>query len=332
MKMHYSHRLSSGRLSQVIGAFIAIPVLGLIVLGMLMAKTEHLFEDKYVLFTNLKKAYGLEPGAPVLISGIPVGRVENVELDASGAVEVAMEVRERYRDLIRADSTAEIVKSGFVMGQTQVEIKKGDPTKAVLMEGGRLSAVEPRDIGELIAEAKPALESIQRTLAQAEQLTKDLQGTVQVGTRVMTNVERATGELPALVDSVKLTVQSVQQGAAALPELTVSVKKTMANVDGAVGDVRSMTKKLPAILDSTREAIGNVKTSTEDIKDMTKHLRKQVPGLVRDATSALEDTNTILRGAKKTFPVSLMVKNAESKAPADPDNGLRSLRGDQVGR
>ena len=39
-----------------------------------------MFERKYRLKTSLSKAYGLEPGAPVVVSGIRIGRVEQIDL------------------------------------------------------------------------------------------------------------------------------------------------------------------------------------------------------------------------------------------------------------
>jgi len=47
--MHYSHRLSSGRLAQIVGTFVVIPVLILVGAGFWMSRAEHLFEPKYSL-------------------------------------------------------------------------------------------------------------------------------------------------------------------------------------------------------------------------------------------------------------------------------------------
>jgi hypothetical protein len=62
-----------------------------------------------------------------------------------------------------------------------------------------------------------------------------------------------------------------------------------------------------------------------------KNLAKEMPPLVHTANATLEDVNTIVRGAKKTFPVSTMIKNAEPKETAR-GGGAQSLRGDQISR
>ena len=332
MKMHYSHGLSPSRLSQIIGAFIVIPMLALIVLGLFMARAEHLFETKYRLYTSMSNAYGLEPGSPVLVAGIPVGRVDAIELNDRGAVDVTLRLLDRYRDLIRTDSVANVGKSGIFMGQAQVEVTRGDPSKPALPDGGRLEAVEPRDYAEVLNDIKPVVKSVQHTLARVDELTKELQTTVQTGTRVLTNVEHATAELPDVVATVKRTTQAVEQSAAELPQITGAVKGTIQRVDGIVADVRDTTKKLPAVMDTAQDAVANVRSATASVKQLAQDLNRDVPGLVRTGQSTMEDVNRIVAGAKKTFPVSVMMKNAPPAPKPAVDDGLRSLRGDELSR
>ena len=113
--MHYSHRLSSGRLAQIVGTFVLIPVLILAVAGFWMSKTEHLFEPKYELLASLSKSYGLEPGAPVVVSGIRIGRVKQVDLNDRGTVDLLLQLSTRYQDMVRSNSELRITKSGVVV-------------------------------------------------------------------------------------------------------------------------------------------------------------------------------------------------------------------------
>jgi phospholipid/cholesterol/gamma-HCH transport system substrate-binding protein len=324
MKMHYSHRLSSSRVAQVVGLFVLIPLLGMIVAGLFIVKAESLFEEKYVLHSTLTRSYGLEPGTPVLIAGIPVGRVEGVDFDGT-AIKVSLKLLRKYQDKIREDSVASIGKSGLVMGQTQVEIAMGDPTKPLLRDGATLRAIEPKDYAALLGQVGPVLESVQRTLTRVEEISKDVQATVQTGGRVLANVEQATTSLPAVMASVQRTTGSLERTSASLPEVAASVKKTLAMVDGITADVKSVSRRLPDLVDTAHEAIENVRATTQTIRGVGK----EVPQLMRAAHSTLDDVNVITRGAKKTFPISTMVKNAG--APSAPaENGIRSLRGDQL--
>ena len=60
-------------------------------------RAEHLFEPKYSLMASLSKSYGLEPGAPVVVSGISIGRVKQVDLNDHGTVDLTLQLLTRYR-------------------------------------------------------------------------------------------------------------------------------------------------------------------------------------------------------------------------------------------
>lgn len=331
MKMHYSHQLAGQRIAQIVGAFVLVPLLGLVVVGIFMIKSEHLFEDKYQLRAALTKSYGLMPGDPVLISGITIGQVESIELNQAGTIDLTLRVLTRYQDMIRSDSVASLSKSGVFMGQNQVDVAMGDRTKPALTDGAAIAFVQPTDYAALLNEVrndvKPVLESVHRTMLRVEEITKDVQQTVQTGGRVLTHVEQTTRELPSIVSTVKQSAQSVQAATASLPEMTGSVKQTLKTVDGIVGDVKATSATLPGLAAAAKEAVTNIKVTTEAVKAVSR----DVPPMVRTAQATLEDVNTIIKGAKRTFPVSTMVKKAEAaEAAGRPGNGLQSLRGDQV--
>jgi phospholipid/cholesterol/gamma-HCH transport system substrate-binding protein len=328
MKMHYAHSMSWGRIAQIVGAFVMIPLAGLVVVGIFMAKAEHLFEEKYILVSTLTKSYGLEPGMPVLMSGIRIGRVQEVAFDEKGAIHLALQLLTQYQDKIRADSVASLNKSGVLVGQTQVQIVMGSREQPVLQDGATIKVVEPRDMAEMMDEVRPVLAAVQRTLLRVEDITKDVHAAVQTGGQVLVNVEKATRELPVVVASVQRTAASVEKTTASLPDLTASIKKTVTTVDHIAGDVRAVTGKLPAVTDSAKEAVDNIKAATESVKN----LAREMPPLVRTASTTLEDVNTIIRGAKKTFPVSTMIKNAEPREAGRSGSGLQSLRGDQIAK
>ena len=335
MRMHYSHSLTPNRISQIAGLFIVLPLLGLIVVGLFMAKSEQLFEKKYKLHANLTRSYGLEPGAPVLISGVPVGRVETVEFNNKGTIDLLLQLRERYKQFVRGDSVLTVAKSGVLMGQTQVSIQIGTSAKPELENGAMIKAVEPQDVTEMLEEFKPAIESVKSALLRLDDVMKDIQMTVQTGNRTLTNVEQATKEFPGVLASVERTVTSLEhtannidRTAAGLPEITGSVKKTLVRVDAAVADVRGATERLPGIVGAAQDAVNNIKATTESLKGVSK----QVPPLIRSAHGTLDDVQTIVRGAKQTFPVSVFVSNAGPVTRESSDSGLQSLRGDPASR
>jgi len=331
MAMHYSHRLSSGRLAQIVGTFILIPVLILLVAGFWMSKTEHLFEPAYHVKASLSKSYGLEPGSPVVVSGIPIGRVQQVDLNDRGTVELTLRLLARYQAMVRNNSELRITKSGVVVGQTQIDIGMGTSGSPVLADGAEIRVVEPRDIGDLVNEIEPVLAAVKQTLLRVETMTQDLQGGLKAGSKALEQVAQATQDLPAVVASVQRTVASVERTAAALPEMAGSMKRTLGLVDRVAADAQQTVGRLPAVLESAQSTLASVKRLSESVDEVSQEL---VP-VVQTAQVTLSDLSILVRGAKQTFPFNRFAHNAgpAPKQPSDvPPAGLPSLRGDQLRR
>lgn len=331
MAMHYSHQLSSGRLAQIVGTFVLIPVLILAVAGFWMSKTEHLFEPTYHLRASLSKSYGLEPGSPVVVSGIRIGRVKQVDLNERGTVDLHIQLLTRYQEMVKANSELRLIKSGVVVGQTQVDVGMGTSGSAILTDGETIHAVEPRDIGDLMNEIEPVLMAVKQTLLRVETITQDLQGGLKAGSKALEQVAQATQDLPAVVASVQRTVASIEQTAHTLPAMTGSIQRTLAVVDRVTADVQHTTHKLPAILESAQSTLSSVKRLSDSVGEVSQEL---VP-VLQTAHSTLTDVSILVRGAKQTFPFSRFAQNAgpatKNQATAVPSLP-QSLRGDQLPR
>ena len=329
--MHYSHRLSSGRLAQIVGTFVVIPLLILAGAGFWMSRAEHLFEPKYSLKASLSKSYGLEPGAPVVVSGISIGRVKRVDLNDRGTVDVMLQVLTRYQNMVKDNSELRITKSGVVVGQTQVDIGMGTAGSPALSDGATIRAVEPRDIGDLLNEVEPVLMAVKQTLLRVETITQDVQGGLKAGGKALEQVAAATQDLPSVVASVQRTIASVEQTATALPTMTGSIRRTLSVVDRVTADVQQATGRLPAILNSAESTLASVKRLSDSVDEVSQEL---IP-VIRTAEGTLTDVSTLVRGAKQTFPFNRFAQNAgppPKDSPMRSQPGTQSLRGDELRR
>jgi phospholipid/cholesterol/gamma-HCH transport system substrate-binding protein len=101
----------------------------------------------YDVSANFASAGGLQPGAPVQIAGVPVGRVASTSL-RDDAAHVVLELRRSVR--LPADSAASIRSQGLV-GETYVSIEPGHGT-AMLTPGDRIRHTVPAtDLEDAIA-------------------------------------------------------------------------------------------------------------------------------------------------------------------------------------
>jgi len=330
--MHYSHRLSQTRLHQIVGWFVLVPILVLVGVLVLVAQSENLFEEKYHVTTLFSESFGLKPGKQVMLLGIQIGKVTKVEVTEQNDDKVTMEILKKYQEKIRQNSIAKIGKSGGFVGEPQIEITVGNKSKPLVEEGEHLEAEEPFNIAELVAEVKPLVETVKKTLVRVEEITQDAHQAVRTGNETLGHVREASTRLPAVLENVKETTATIREAALSaseqLPAIVAGVRVSVDRAGEAVKDVKTTAAKLPAVVDSVQGSVDNVKAITGDLRS-TVH--QDVLPLVRSAQGTVDEVGEVVAGAKKTFPVSVFAAKgraarAEERAAVVP----RSLRADEV--
>src|SRR5210317_1601438 len=99
-----------------LGIFIfigsALLVIGIFMLG----NKEALFKPTFTVMTYFKNIEGLRNGAPVKLSGIDAGAVQDIKVvgDTVSLIEVKMRLLDEIRHFIKVDTEAEIQTEGLV--------------------------------------------------------------------------------------------------------------------------------------------------------------------------------------------------------------------------
>ena len=323
--MHYTHRLSQARIHQIVGWFVLVPVLILAGVLFVVGKNENLFEEKYKITTVFSEGYGLKIGYPVMLLGLQVGRIDTIEFTEQNNAQFTLNILKKYQDKIRADSKAEIGKSGGLFGEPQIEITPGKKSEPIVPPGGHIESDEPLN---LMAEAKVLLETVGKTLARVDVIAQEVQATIKTGQATLSHVEQASAGLPEVMGNIRDTSATIKQAskdiASEVPALTASARKSLNRVGDIVEDVKTTTAKLPA-------AVENVKAATEDLKGL---IHNDVPPLVSSVQGTMDDVSEIMAGAKKTFPISVFASKGRAARVEDSavtsSAGLRSLRADEL--
>ncbi len=329
--MHYSHRLSQTRLHQIVGGFVIIPLLIIGAVLVFVAKSEHLFEEKYLVTTLFSEGYGLKQGKAVVLLGIQIGKVKKVEFTDQNDAKITMEILSRYKEKIRKNSIAKVGKSGGFVGDQQIEITVGNKDKPVIEDGGYIEAEEPFNVAELMQEMKPLVERVKLALVRVEEITEGVHQAVKTGNETLGHVRDASTRLPAALENVKETTATIREAALStseqLPAIMASVRGSVDRAGDAVKDVKTTTAKLPNVVDTVQGSLDNVKAMTGDLKSM---VRQDVPPIVKSAQGTLDDVNEIVSGAKKTFPISTFSAHGRPAVPDGKGAAPRSLRADEV--
>jgi len=108
-----------------VGLFISIGV-GLVMLAIILLGGAESFLTKHNGYVaHFDSVDGLIPGAKVVLGGIRIGMVDSVEIDPdSRNIRVGLQIDDRFKVWLRADSTAEVETQG-VLGDKYVSVTAG---------------------------------------------------------------------------------------------------------------------------------------------------------------------------------------------------------------
>jgi phospholipid/cholesterol/gamma-HCH transport system substrate-binding protein len=231
-----------------LGLFIIIGVSLLVLAIFLVGDKNALFSKTFEVKAYFNDIQGLRSGATVRLSGIDVGSVSNVSIvdDATGRIEVRMNLVEDIKRFIRTDTKATISTEGLV-GSKVVVLKIGSTDAAHVGEGGVIQTEDPLGFDAIIAETQGIME-------YTKTLTMDL-------SEIISKVNKGEGTMGKILNDDELyneAVQLTQRADQSLTSITdelgrvteifnrlgEGVEKVVANVDSVVVEVDGIISNL----------------------------------------------------------------------------------------
>lgn len=309
-------RLQRG-ISPFKAGLIAI-VLIAVVAYVAMTKTNP-FANPYELHAAFRDAGGLQPNAPVRISGVEVGKVTDVEsIDDSGAVRVSMELDEDALPLHR-DARLKVRPRILLEGNMFVDLSPGSPSAKELADGATLPIdqtaiavslpeilnVLQKDVGSdlqtLLREygsealghggaqafnaAIPYFEPAYRDAAITNDAllgadpTRDLQRVLRGQSETFGALASNPGALQDLVSDLDATAGALARQDASLAASIPALRDTLRAASPALG---KLNEALPTVRAFAAEALPGVRSSVPAL-DAAQPWLRQGRGLVRES-------------------------------------------------
>lgn len=145
-----------------IGIFVAAGAAIVIAMLLAVGGAQHPFARRVTLSTAFRDTAGLAVGSAVRLGGVDVGTVEAIgfapELTVK-EVSVALRVRARYLNRIRADSRAMLTPKGL-LGDMTVTITVGSATTPAVPPGGFVPGVEQQQLGQMVSSAYQGIDEL----------------------------------------------------------------------------------------------------------------------------------------------------------------------------
>lgn len=291
------------------GLEIKVGLLIVVSLGLLLGFVALLgglsLSPTYRVYVDYDFSGNIHTGAPVKISGIRVGKVEDIrflagryEDDVKRRVQVRLVVRieERAQSAIHEDAEFFVNTQG-VLGEQYLEIAPGSYDKPALPPESKVRGIDPPRTDLIIARLYEFLDSVTSLLREDKEVLRDL---LRSGARVARSLDKLLGENQA----------EVKKLLADLDRLTAASADFLAKLDRGVGDAQQIQRTLANI-----EAVsGEVRAQLEPLLAKT---RKALDGISElSALLGPEDKRKVMRALDDLTQLSARVQAVATDAAA----------------
>jgi len=231
-----------------LGVFILIGSIMFLIAVFLLGNKQSLFASTFEVKAYFSTIEGLRKGAPVRLSGIDVGSVNDVRImkDTLARVEVTLKLVEEVRSFIKEDMRATIETEGLV-GNKVIVLHVGSAASKVVKNGGTIIGDDPLNFGALVNEAKGTLEYTKEMARNlAEIVAKVNNGAGSIGKLVndddlYTNTNKLVITADRSLNAISFKLDTL---ANVVNTLGSDVQSVVRNVDHAVGGIDTLIKNV----------------------------------------------------------------------------------------
>ncbi|MGE0709617.1 MAG: MlaD family protein [Planctomycetota bacterium] len=302
----------------LVGSFVALAVALGAVWATKRTREKGLLDTQKVRFT-VDHGSGLQRGSTVVVRGIEVGSIGDVELTKDHKVRVTADIAPRFAPFITADSVATVVEPPL-LGSTKVSIEPGSGQPAgrdqkldAKLESSfvaRLDGLE-QDVRGALKKLDTFLAKANETVEQVEAIAKQVREGKGLVSRLL-NDEQLAEDVKATLTDVRAVVKSVREGDGAVA-LAINDPDFAKDLKQSVKDVREVTESVA----QGKGTLGKLVKESE-LMDESTSLVKDVRGtlaklneLNEQAKSSMAKVESLLTTTEKTVDkVSGLVSGA----------------------
>jgi len=257
--------MEKSRLETKVGLFVFV---GLALLAMLLiwfSKGTSVFRGTYELRLHAVNVGGLKQRASVLLAGVQVGAVSDIQLAEDGkSVTIFLKI---YKDCkIYHDARFVIEQSGF-LGDQFVAIFPTSNAPPVLQDGADVNCQEPFNLQEVARSASGFLQRIEDTAQKLDASITDLR-------RVVLNKETLTNFTVAVDNMRSFSEQAMDT----LNNINVLIDTNGTRVNVAVSNVLFFSQELVRLAGATENVVTNngadISAAVKNIEASTATLKK----------------------------------------------------------
>lgn len=246
---------------------------------------------------------GLQTGDPVMMSGLRVGKVDDIAL-RDGYVNVLISVAPDI--VLYRNATARIAMLELMTGK-KIELSQGSKDAGELAQGETIRGVFLSDIPELIGGAGGTIDTLKILIADMR--------------RVLSNADAIIGD-EEVQENLKVSVRNLRNATTDLAALSrdlrsANVKALLANIDRTVATVEKLINdlqpELKGAIGDARGTLRNADSLVVSLKDLTNRLKTDRSTLV----------GKVLNDEKFVMKLDSVVSNLDSILKLGQKEGIK---------
>ncbi len=254
-----------------VGIFVLMGLLILTYFTFRVSKWGLIAERGYRVTVDFETAAGLEPKGDVKMAGVPIGKVEDIQL-AGNRARLVLRIRPEVH--IPVDSVASIQTQGL-LGEKYVELLPGKDSQRTLPPGGQVTnTLAPTNLDAIVRKVETISEDVKKFTATLA----DTFGTEE-GKQAMADILR---DVRAATASLRTVVEGNEE----------RFDRILANIDRLSGDLSEISS---ANKEDVRTAIANLREFSETLKTETPALARKLEAMSDNVSSVIVDNRENLK-------------------------------------
>jgi phospholipid/cholesterol/gamma-HCH transport system substrate-binding protein len=256
----------SKRLEIKVGLFVAVGLILLAVLLLQFSKSTSAFRGTYVVRLHAGNVGGIKPRAQVLLAGVQVGTVADIQLAKDGkSVTLFLSIYKDY--VIYHDARFVIEQAGF-LGDQYVSIIPTANSDPKLQDGADVPCEDPFNLQEVARSAAGFIQRMDDTAKKVDDSVTEFRRVVLNGP-TLTNFDVAINNVRTLSEEALTTVSNLN---GLIVTNRDQVNLAVSNVVHFSHQLTDLADAAHALLDTNGTTITaaaqNVKASTEILKNV----------------------------------------------------------------
>lgn len=270
----------------------------------------------------MKDAGGVRPGDQVRVAGIPVGRIDAVDLRSDDDWPVSIRVTLKGKFPVTADARAHLASDGL-LGARFLSIDPGPAGAPPLATGEAIRGTSGADfnqalgrVDEVVDRAVTLMDETTRLvrrlwdridplLARFDALLSEENVAALAGTlkSLRRTLEEAGPRLPELLGRLESTLGEIEAGVEPVPELTAEARGLITDLRAALGPggerLRTLLEAAGGTLDDASTTLGAVAGNAGDLEAAIDDLRAAAANLRALSEALKERPNRLLMTPRK---------------------------------